>query len=40
MVDHRIPFIVGALMSGVSLAAVQLIRIPAQAADQDIDKES
>jgi len=40
MVDHRIPFIVGALMSGVSLAAVQLIRIPAQAAGQDAEKES
>ncbi|MBN2644037.1 MAG: MFS transporter [Desulfuromonadaceae bacterium] len=28
MVDYRIPFVVGALMSGVSLVAVQWIRLP------------
>jgi len=28
MVDYRIPFIAGAVMSGVSLAATQLIRVP------------
>ncbi len=30
MIDHRIPFVVGAAMSAVSLAAVQKIRIPPQ----------
>ncbi|WP_338032284.1 MFS transporter [Desulfobulbus rhabdoformis] len=28
MIDHRIPFIVGAVMSGISLMAVQKIRVP------------
>lgn len=28
MIDHRIPFIAGAVMSAISLAAVQKIRIP------------
>ena len=34
MIDYRIPFIGGALLGGVSLAAAQFIRIPLTAVDE------
>jgi predicted MFS family arabinose efflux permease len=33
MIDYRIPFVAGALMGAVSLAAAQFIRIPAEAEE-------
>ena len=37
MIDHRIPFIAGAVMSGISLTAVQFIRIPVKASSEQIN---
>ena len=37
MIDHRIPFIAGAVMSGISLTAVQFIRIPVKASNEQIN---